>query len=214
MFRVHFSLLALALLISKVLATALTFVLEPQDKSCYYGDVRHLDTKIGFYFAVQSGGSFDVDYSIKGPNGQVIHSEEKVRQTEFVFNGEDIGEYEFCFSNTMSTFAQKVVDFEINFESSSDDFKAELPKQAVNVVKEEADSMENSLDNLNRKVTTLLREMQYYKTRNHRNQATVKSTETRIFWFSIFDVFLMASMSGLQVAIVQLFFKGSRKNVV
>ena len=56
--------------------------------------------------------------------------------------------------------------------------------------------------------------MQYYKTRNNRNQATVVSTESRIYYFSIFEVLLMVGMGFLQITIVQLFFRGSRKQLV
>jgi hypothetical protein len=62
---------------------------------------------------VQSGGSFDVDYSVVGPTDKVILDGTKERQGDFVFTANDVGEYRFCFNNEMSTFAEKMVDFEI-----------------------------------------------------------------------------------------------------
>lgn len=62
---------------------------------------------------VQSGGSFDVDYSVYGPNEKVIMEGSKERQGDFVFTAKEQGEYRFCFNNEMSTFAEKMVDFEI-----------------------------------------------------------------------------------------------------
>jgi hypothetical protein len=62
---------------------------------------------------VQSGGSFDVDYSVVGPTDKVILDGTKERQGDFVFTAQDQGEYRFCFNNEMSTFAEKMVDFEI-----------------------------------------------------------------------------------------------------
>lgn len=38
---------------------------------------------------------------------------QKERQGDFVFTAKETGEYRFCFDNDMSTFAEKVVDFEI-----------------------------------------------------------------------------------------------------
>jgi hypothetical protein len=38
---------------------------------------------------------------------------EKERQGDFVFTAQDSGEYRVCFNNEMSTFADKMVDFEI-----------------------------------------------------------------------------------------------------
>ena len=62
---------------------------------------------------VQSGGSFDVDYAVTGPNEKIIMDGAKERQGDFVFSAQDAGEYRFCFNNEMSTFADKFVDFEI-----------------------------------------------------------------------------------------------------
>jgi hypothetical protein len=87
-----------------VYATALTYRLDAHE--------------VAFYFAVQSGGSFDIDYSVvgPGPNGgpeKVILDGVKERQGDFVFTANEVGEYRFCFNNEMSTFAEKLVDFEI-----------------------------------------------------------------------------------------------------
>lgn len=62
---------------------------------------------------MQSGGSFDVDYSVVGPNEKYILDGERERQGDFVFTANEAGEYRFCFDNEMSTFAEKIVDFEI-----------------------------------------------------------------------------------------------------
>lgn len=62
---------------------------------------------------MQSGGSFDVDYSVIGPGGKVVLDGTKERQGDYVFTAQSVGEYRFCFNNEMSTFAEKLVDFEI-----------------------------------------------------------------------------------------------------
>ena len=66
---------------------------------------------------MQSGGSFDVDYSVTGPGDRVVMEDTKERQLDSVFTAKDVGEYRFCFNNEMSTFAEKMVDFEIAVRS-------------------------------------------------------------------------------------------------
>ena len=66
---------------------------------------------------MQSGGSFDVDYSVTGPGDKIIMEDTKERQLDSVFTAKDVGEYRFCFNNEMSTFAEKMVDFEIAVRS-------------------------------------------------------------------------------------------------
>lgn len=62
---------------------------------------------------VQSGGSFDVDFAVTAPGEKVVLDGTKERQGDFVFTAQSVGEYSFCFNNEMSTFAEKMVDFEI-----------------------------------------------------------------------------------------------------
>ncbi|GME88759.1 unnamed protein product [[Candida] boidinii] len=194
---------------SYVSATALTFLLGANEKSCYYIFNDKEKSNIGYYFAVQAGGSFDIDYTIKAPDGKIIVQKERERQGEYVFSADQIGEYEFCFSNEMSTYTEKVVDFEIKV---NDDFKAKLPDAPQE--NEAVEGMQESINKIENKLNDLENKLQYYKTRNNRNQSTVKSTESRIFNFSILDVVLMCSMAIFQVLVVKFFFQGSRKQLV
>lgn len=212
-----FSCLFLLLAVSQlILASAITFILGAQQKQCYYVFTSKPETQIGYYFAVQAGGQFDVDYTIKNPSGEIIVSEDKQRQGDFVFTAHAVGEYEFCFANGMSTFAEKVVDFEIKFENddNANSFKASMPQQPNTKPIAHVESMQKVVDKIDEQLDGLSRTLQYYKTRNNRNQATVKSTENRIYYFSIFEVLLMVGMAFLQITIVQFFFKGSRKQLV
>jgi len=68
---------------------------------------------------VQSGGSFDVDYSVTDLDDKIVMKDTKERQLDSVFTAKDEGEYKFCFNNEMSTFAEKMVDFEITVRPSS-----------------------------------------------------------------------------------------------
>lgn len=67
-----------------------------------------------FCAQVQAGGSFDVDYEVIGPDKKIVMDGQKERQGDFVFTATQTGEYQFCFNNQMSTFADKYVDFEIS----------------------------------------------------------------------------------------------------
>lgn len=50
----------------------------------------------------------------KEPNKErVIMEGEKEKQGDFVFTATDVGEYRFCFDNSVSTFSEKTVDFDI-----------------------------------------------------------------------------------------------------
>lgn len=77
---------------------------------------------------VQSGGSFDIDYTVYGPNpsdsskDKIILTGEKERQGDYVFTANEVGEYRFCFDNSVSTFSDKLVDFEIAVRTNAHHF--------------------------------------------------------------------------------------------
>ncbi|KAI9807088.1 MAG: hypothetical protein M1825_005805 [Sarcosagium campestre] len=200
----------LAYLVSLGSATALTYQLQPNEKACFYSWVEQKNAKIAFYFAVQSGGSFDVDYTVTGPNSKIIMEKARDRQGDFVFTAAETGEYSFCFDNEMSTFAEKLVDFEIAVENES---RAQLPsKQGTSP--EQTSALEESIFKLSGQLSTINRNQKYFRTRENRNFSTVRSTERRIFNFSVIEGLMMVTMAGLQVFIVRFFFQGARKGYV
>ncbi|GAB1314926.1 hypothetical protein MFIFM68171_05136 [Madurella fahalii] len=200
----------LGLLATQATATALTYKLSANEKACFYTMTQHKDEKIAFYFAVQSGGSFDIDYEVRGPNNKYIMEAQKERQGDFVFTAQEVGEYKFCFNNEMSTFAEKFVDFEIAVENEA---RVSLPaKQGTSP--EQTSALEESLFKLSGQLSTITRNQKYFRTRENRNFSTVRSTETRIINFSLIQILLVMCMGGLQVFIVRFFFQGARKGYV
>ncbi|KAL5116599.1 hypothetical protein ACEQ8H_005477 [Pleosporales sp. CAS-2024a] len=204
-------LLALFSLLAAAYATALTYRLEAHEKACYFANVEHKETNLAFYFAVQSGGSFDIDYSVVGPTDKVILDGTKERQGDFVFTANDVGEYRFCFSNEMSTFAEKMVDFEIAVENEA--ARAVIPSKQ-GAPPEQTSVIEESILKLTAQLSTIFRNQKYFRTRENRNFSTVQSTEDRIFTFSLMESGLILTMAALQVFIVKFFFQGARKGFV
>ncbi|EEP79054.1 conserved hypothetical protein [Uncinocarpus reesii 1704] len=205
-----FALGLLAYAVSSVSATALTYKLEASEQGCFYKWIDSPPAKVAFYFAVQSGGSFDVDYSVVGPGEKIILEGHKERQGDFVFTAQSTGEYRFCFNNGMSTFAEKMVDFEVAVENEE---KAQIPSKP-GAPAEQASAMEDSIFKLSGQLSTISRNQKYFRTRENRNFSTVRSTEQRIFNFSVIEGLMMLSMAGLQVFIVRYFFQGARKGYV
>lgn len=199
-----------ALFASEVSATALTYKLTANEKACFYANNQDKGQKIAFYFAVQSGGSFDIDFEVTGPTGKVVIDGQKERQGDFVFTGNDIGDYSFCFNNEMSTVTDKFVDFEIAVENEA---RVNLPsKQGSHP--ETTSSLEESVSKISSKLSTMSRNQKYFRTRENRNFSTVRSTEKRIVNFSLIQIGLIICMGALQVFVVRFFFQGARKGYV
>ncbi|KAI1332088.1 emp24/gp25L/p24 family/GOLD-domain-containing protein [Xylariaceae sp. FL0255] len=200
----------LAWLISLASATALTYKIQANEKACFYAAPQKAGQKMAFYFAVQSGGSFDVNYQVTGPSNKIVLEGEKERQGDFVFTAQEVGEYKFCFDNDMSTYSEKFVDFEIAVE---DEVRAQIPaKQGSSP--EQHSALEESIYKISGQLSTIVRNQKYFRTRENRNFSTVRSTESRIVNFSLVQIVMVIAMGGLQVFIVRFFFQGARKGYV
>ncbi|SJX64840.1 related to ERP2-p24 protein involved in membrane trafficking [Sporisorium reilianum f. sp. reilianum] len=210
------SLLSTLLLLTLTLLTptpvhsaALTTLVEPHERSCFYAWVDAAGEKVGFYFAVQSGGQFDIDYTVHDPDNKLIISAHKERQLDIIFTGNTVGEYTFCFENAMSTVAEKLIDFDITVESEP---RLDLPIQPAKLLKEHSAPLEEGIGNMAEKLTQIARTQRYFRVRENRSFDTVRSTQSKIFWYSVVESATMVGISAAQVYIVRaLFEKGSTK---
>ncbi|GAA5926806.1 hypothetical protein JCM3775_007045 [Rhodotorula graminis] len=192
-------------------ASALTTTINANERSCFYAAVDKVGEKVGFYFAVQSGGSFDIDWTVTDPNDNIIIDGERERQGDYIFTAHAAGEYTFCFSNDMSSLSEKLVDFDIMVESEPRPIAPAKPTGLT----EQTSSLEESIYRLSGSFSSIQRTQRYFRTRENRNVSTVRSTEWRIFTFSLLESCLMVGMSAFQVWVVQRFFSGpSRRRVV
>jgi hypothetical protein len=191
-------------------ATRLTYKLDPHAKACFYSWVDRRGTNINFDFSVQSGGAFDIDYQVLSPEKAVVLEGTKEKQGDFIFPANSVGEYSFCLSNEMSTLAEKMVEFDISVENEQ---RATVPAKK-GTTEEQTSALEESLTKLAGQLATFSRTQKYFRTRENRNFSTVRSTESRIFSFSVIESIMMVSMACLQVFVVRIFFVGARKALV
>ncbi|WVF68490.1 hypothetical protein IAT40_003257 [Kwoniella sp. CBS 6097] len=185
-------------------ATALTAMLGANERSCYYADVDGVGEKVGFYFAVQSGGNFEIDYIVMDPDDRVILEGVAEKQGDYIFTANKVGEYSFCFENEAYT-ADKLLDFDIMVESE--------PRRILSAqqqpLKEHTSSLEESTYKISGLLSSITRTQKYFHTRHHRNFSTVLSTQSRIFWFTVLECFIIVAMSLLQIWILKTFFSRS-----
>ncbi|KAI9430094.1 emp24/gp25L/p24 family/GOLD-domain-containing protein [Lactarius indigo] len=169
-------------LVTTAYSTALTTLLSPNERLCFYADVDKAGDKIGFYFAVQSGGSFDIDYEVKDPNDKVLIDGQRERQGDYVLTANSVGEYAFCFENDMSTLTD-------NFEP-----RREAPARPGQV-SEQTSALEESIYRLSSLLMSIKRTQKYFHTRENRGFSTVKSTQDRLFWYAVFETLGVIAMA-------------------
>ncbi|KAI6152960.1 emp24/gp25L/p24 family/GOLD-domain-containing protein [Pisolithus thermaeus] len=189
-------------------ASALTTSVSPNERLCFYADVDKAGEKIGFYFAVQAGGSFDIDFDVKDPNEKVLLDGQRERSGDYVLTANTAGEYSFCFENDMSTLTDKLIDFDIMVESEPRREVAAKPGQ----VADHTSPLEESVYRLSSMLMSIKRTQRYFHTRETRGFSLVKSTQSRLFWYAVCESLAVVGMAVLQVYVLQTFFtKTGRK---
>ncbi|KAF8840436.1 hypothetical protein PAXINDRAFT_69109 [Paxillus involutus ATCC 200175] len=189
-------------LVLQVKASALTTTIAPNERLCFYADVDKAGEKIGFYFAVQAGGSFDIDFDIKDPNEKLLLDGQRERSGDYVLTANTVGEYAFCFENDMSTLTDKLIDFDIMVESEPRREVAAKPGQ----VSDHTSPLEESIYRLNSLLMNIKRTQRHFHTRETRGFSLVKSTQNRLFWYGVCESVGVVGMAVLQVYILQTFF--------
>ncbi|KAH9817995.1 emp24/gp25L/p24 family/GOLD-domain-containing protein [Melampsora americana] len=169
-------------------ASALTTNIIAGERLCFYAWVDKLHEKVGFYFAVQSGGAFDIDWTITDPHDTIVIEGEKERQGDYIFTANAVGEYSFCFHNDISSFSEKFVDFDIMVENEP---RPVAPAKPTSIT-EQTSSLEDSIYKLSGSLSNIQRTQKYFRTRENRNVSTVKDTRDRIVSHSLwaFDLIL------------------------
>ncbi|KAI0739480.1 emp24/gp25L/p24 family/GOLD-domain-containing protein [Daedaleopsis nitida] len=183
-------------------AAALTTSIAANERICFYADVDKAGEKIGFYFAVQSGGSFDIDFEVKDPNEKVLLDGRRERQGDFVLTANTVGEYSFCFENDMSTLTEKLVDFDIMVESEP---RREPPAKPSQIA-DQTSALEESIFRLNGMLINIKRTQKYFHTRENRGFDTVKTTQNRLWWYAVLESLGVIGMAVFQVYVLQTFF--------
>jgi len=156
------------------------------------------------YEQVQSGGGFDIDFQVKGPGGDILNGKQK-QQGDYVFTANTVGEYNFCFNNAWSAFAERVIDLDI---TSEDNHGTYLPPDTSHFDSHANDRIQditpitNSIHRIGDQLGKLSRLQSYYKTREHRNMATVDSTKSSQFWWAIWRIL---ALSLTNMTLVSLF---------
>lgn len=151
---------------------------------------------------MQSGGNFEIDWSVTSPSNKIIVDGHKERQADIIFTGQEIGEYTFCFED--GTFAgDKLVDFDITVESEP---RLSMPLNPSAMLSEHSAPLDTSISKVQEQLTDIMRTQRYFRTWENRGFDTVRSTKSKLFYFSVIESLLMIGISFGQVALIRYLF--------
>ncbi|CAF4941053.1 unnamed protein product [Pieris macdunnoughi] len=164
----------------------LTFELPDSAEECFYQDIEK-DISASLEYQVITGGQYDVDVKIEGPNKQIIYQQQKMQYDSHQFTAQYTGVYKVCFSNEFSTFSHKLVYMELNVGP-------ELPLPGVGDHATVLTQLKTSAEEIHSALNRI------------KGRKRAEDLNERVFWWSIGETLAIFCVTFAQVMILKNFF--------
>ncbi|KAI6097439.1 COPII-coated vesicle protein [Pisolithus croceorrhizus] len=179
------------------LVSAHKITVEASTKECFFEDLHQHD-QMTITYQVGEGGHLDIDFWLTDPQGDVLAKQIRQSTGSTSITAEKDGRYEYCFSNQMSTMADKQVSFNVH---------------GIIYIPEEADivaPVEREIRSLAIGLLAVKDEQEYIVVRERRHRDTAESTNDRVKWWSVLQAVVLFSVVAWQVYYLKSFFEVKR----
>ncbi|KAH9998344.1 supernatant protein factor C-terminal domain-containing protein [Russula vinacea] len=167
-------------------------------KECFFEDLHEHD-QMTVTYQVGGGGHLDIDFWITDPEGGAIRKNIRYSTGTVSITATKDGRHEYCFSNQMSTIADKIVSFNVHGVIYVGD-------EATEVVA----PIEREIRTLAHGLTSVKDEQEYIVIRERTHRNTAESTNSRVKWWSISQTAVLFSVVAWQVYYLKSFFEVKR----
>ncbi|XP_019873424.1 transmembrane emp24 domain-containing protein 7 [Aethina tumida] len=190
--------LLLVFILDLVKATELTFELPDSAKECFYEEIQK-NTTATLEFQVVTGGQYDVDVLLEGPQKQKLYSEIKRQFDSHTFTAPTTGIYVVCFSNEFSTISHKLVY--MNFEVGE-----EQPLPGLGEHMTALTQMEASAQDIHKSLNSIVDLQTHHRLREAQGRKRAEDLNEKVLWWSLMETMCVLVISVGQVFILKNFF--------
>ncbi|NXI62860.1 TMED1 protein, partial [Chauna torquata] len=162
---------------------------------------------------VIGGAGLDVDFSLESPSGLLLVSEHRKSDGVHTVEPTEAGDYKLCFDNSFSTISEKLVFFELIFDSAQDEddgdswVEAVEPEDMLDIkiedIKESIETMRSRLER-SIQMQTLLRAFEA------RDRNLQESNLGRVNFWSAVNLGVLVVVAFLQVYMLKSLFEDKR----
>ncbi|XP_031287124.1 transmembrane emp24 domain-containing protein p24beta3-like [Pistacia vera] len=195
-----------------ILAFILSFIrhvctvsINVNEVECVYEEILHEGDAVSGSFVVLDHEIFwtsdhpGIEMTVTSPAGQVVYSLKGTSGDKFKFKATYSGMYQFCFRNPIST--PEVVSFHIHV--------GHIPNEHDLAKDEHLDPIYIKIAELREALESVTADQKYLKARNARHRYTNLSIRKRVIFYTIWEYFLLAGASTLQVMYIRRLFSNS-----
>lgn len=191
----------------------MTFVLPAGRRECFYQGAPG-NASMEAEYQVIGGAGLDVDFSLESPSGLLLVSEHRQSDGVHTVEPTEPGDYKLCFDNSFSTISEKLVFFELIFDSAQDDadaadawLEAAEPEDLLDVkiedIKESIETMRSRLER-SIQMQALLRAFEA------RDRNLQESNLGRVNFWSAVNLGVLVLVAFLQVYLLKSLFEDKR----
>lgn len=190
-------LLSIFIFVSSILAH--NVLLQPYGKQCFFENLKAND-ELALSFQVGSRNPSNpeqhvVDFYITSPKGNTLVKRTNIAHGDESVKAMQLGKYQYCFSNEHSGRSDIDVSFNIHGVVYVD---ANDPK---------ADTLDYAIQRLSVLTDEVKAEQGYLVIRERTHRNTAESTNSRVKWWSVFQIFVVAANSLFQIYYLRRFFE-------
>ncbi|XP_040202390.1 transmembrane emp24 domain-containing protein 1 [Rana temporaria] len=190
----------------------LTFLLPAGRQECFYQTALY-NGSMEVEYQVIGGAGLDVDFSVTTPSGVLLINEHRRSDGVHTVEPTEAGDYMICFDNSFSTISEKLVFFEIIFDSQQGDDEPDSwadivePDELLDIkmedIKESIESMRARLER-SMQMQTVLRAFEA------RDRNLQESNIDRVNFWSAVNVGVLVTVAFLQVYMLKSLFADKR----
>ncbi|KAI9639537.1 putative COPII-coated vesicle protein [Dioszegia hungarica] len=173
--------------------------IDPGEKECFFEVLQPQDRMTVTYEVGGSigGGRLDIDFFVLEPSNEVIHTHFKESTGSFSMEASRTGRYTYCFSNEMSTYARKVLSFNVHGVLFVGDEEKIAP-------------VEREIRELSSSLQLVKDEQAYLVVRERVHRDTAESTNSRVKWWAIAQSIILFSLCAWNVHYLKSWFEVKR----
>lgn len=190
--------LSIVLLLAINLIHCHLIILEPNHEECFHERLKK-DTKIKFSFEVLDGGSLDIDLTIKDPNNDVIHTEQRQTSGRYTIQANQDGPHTYCFGNKHSSQETKTINYNVDINETI---------KGTNVEHDRLNDMVTELIGL---ITGAKHEMDFLAARDRLHRVISERINSNLNIWSLIEFFLILSFAIGQTYYIKRFFEVRRR---
>ncbi|XP_053226676.1 transmembrane emp24 domain-containing protein 1 [Podarcis raffonei] len=190
-----------------------TFLLPAGRRECFYQGAPG-NGSMELEYQVIGGAGLDVDFSLESPSGTLLVDEYRRSDGVHTIEPTEGGDYKLCFDNSFSTISEKLVFFELIFDSAQEDEDlnnwAEVaePEEMLDIkiedIKESIETMKSRLER-SIQMQALLRAFEA------RDRNLQESNLSRVNFWSAVNLTVLLVVSFLQVYMLKSLFEDKRR---